>query len=248
MTLSDKLFENRERWLEMFKNDEYDKMIKEITVICHDYLFINDIMPKYDKFSYIMPYDNKVAIEYGIKYINASFVDRFIACQLPKRTHLKEFHEFLEKSEINLIVTLKEKANYFKKEHLEQLIEDNGLFRVEDYKLKNKTIRRVHCYIWEDHSVITPEQMAQLHSYIKKHPSFNDKHKTLIHCYAGVGRTGTMIMYSLLSEIDEMITPEIFVDLLLKLRSCRCYTVQNALQLKFLADIFLNKIGTDISK
>ena len=241
--LKSQLSENRNKWLQNMKDKEYMKVLEEITNICQEYIFNNNILPEYDLWDDLRPYNNDVAEKHGIKYINASFVDRFIACQEPKEEHLDIFYDFLEKSEIELIISLKDELTYFKNIS-SNLIKDNGLFRVEDYKLNNKTIRRINCYIWKDDDIITHKQMEELYKYIKKHPSFNDKHKTLIHCYAGVGRTGTMIMYSLLKEL-ESVDEYIILETLLKLRMMRVQMVGSSEQMKFLIDAFVGEMNVN---
>jgi protein tyrosine phosphatase len=44
---------------------------------------------------------------------------------------------------------------------------------------------------WPDHGVVTPDQFNILLTTYNKYA--NDKSKTLVHCSAGVGRTGTFV-------------------------------------------------------
>lgn len=188
----------------------------------------------------------------------------YIACQYPKEKYIERFVEFIQKSGANLIISLVENGNYLSDEYLirrksvymeNKLVNnmiDNDISSEyaqltiqksagdvflydESYMINNKEIRRIRCVKWNDHGIITIEQMEFLHNYILNMASTN---RMIIHCRAGVGRTGTFIMYEILKKRGKVSAHE-FIKILLVLRSQRPYLVENICQLEFLANLFI---------
>jgi protein tyrosine phosphatase len=188
------------------------------------------------------PYSDEVSKAYSLKeYVNASFVpvakNLFIAAQNPKPGKEDVFLELIVRSNTKLVVSLIENTGYFKEEMLvsRTSIKCNGkeLFYDEMYSIGDRSVRRLRYIGWIDFHIIGLEEMELFHSYFRKFCS----DVVLIHCLAGVGRTGTFIMYDILKSMEE-ITLESFVDVLLELRSRRCHLVTSAEQLGFLMASF----------
>ncbi|AFM98075.1 protein tyrosine phosphatase [Encephalitozoon hellem ATCC 50504] len=189
------------------------------------------------------PYSNEVSEKYEIKeYVNASFIPTsetlFIAAQNPKDEKRDAFIDLLVKSKANLVISLINDPKYFEEEWLQsrKVIKHMGkdLFIDEVYNVRGRSVRRLRYINWVDFSVITQEEMETFHSYfdsIRTDP-------VVVHCIAGVGRTGTFIMYDILKKMKG-ITLDTFVDVFLNLRSKRAHLVTNKAQLEFLKDIFL---------
>jgi protein tyrosine phosphatase len=188
------------------------------------------------------PYSDEVSRVYSLKeYVNASFIptaqNLFIAAQNPKPTKEELFLELIMRSNTKLVVSLIDDAQYFKEEALvsREAIRLDGreLFYDETYDLDGQHVRRLRYMGWIDFSTIGPEEMEAFHSY------FNEIRSgvVLVHCLAGVGRTGTFIMYDILKNMKE-VTLDSFVDVLLELRSRRSLLVTNAEQLGFLLASF----------
>lgn len=176
------------------------------------------------------------------EYVNASFVPTsdtlFIAAQNPKCSKKRAFLELLIKSKVRLVVSLIDDPKYFKEEWLysRKVVKHMGrdLFADEVYDVKGERIRRLRYLNWIDFSIPTLEEIELLHSY------FNDIRSTpvLVHCTAGVGRTGTFIMYDILRRMKSL-TLDLFVEVLIELRSRRAHLVVNEVQLAFLKNVFL---------
>ncbi|KAL6122721.1 Ptpn3 [Nucleospora cyclopteri] len=235
----------RDEVLRDLLESRYDQIIQKLSKIGSKHYHQDESVEIYNRFKMIKVYDTSVSKKYNIPYVHASFVDRFVTCQEPLPKDHSIFQHFIFKSDISLIISLKEDLHYFDKNQLIELIEENEVFKVEKFLIEQKEVVRVMCYIWEDDNIITPDQMDQLYSYISKNfAAFYQKYTTLVHCKAGVGRTGTFLMYSLLFEMSNSgtkITPEIFVDVFLNMRKSRNHLVYNQKQLKFLVDCFLLK-------
>lgn len=237
--LKDILIGKREAIKSRIREDKLDEAIHLVDSLSGAFKLP---VSSYDR-SNCTPYSNEVMKTYGLKqYVNASFVPTaqtlFIAAQNPKYSKREVFLDLLAKSKISLIVSLINDPKYFEEEWLQtrKAIQHMGrdLFIDESYRFGDREIRRLRYINWVDFSVITPEEMECFHSYF-------DKVRTdsvLIHCIAGVGRTGTFIMYDILSKIEHL-TLDLFVDVFISLRSRRAHLVTNKVQLEFLKTIFL---------
>jgi len=95
-----------------------------------------------------------------------------------------------------------------------------------------RIIRQFHFTIWPDHGV--PEYPSQLLHFVRKvmqeDPMKNGP--MMVHCSAGVGRTGTFItLFSQLQRIRGERTVDVF-NFVRAMRYRRCYMVQTAVSLQ----------------
>ena len=203
--------------------------------------------------------DNSVEIQSKNGYINASWINLpsqrfFIATQGPMKSTIEDFWEMCFKYDVKIIIMLcklvennKEKcANYWEQVKDYQIVrikEDiilmPGLI-VRQFNVQNlinkasKTILQFQLETWDDHS-------APIENYDKIITLIDliDKNKTnspiVVHCSAGIGRTGTFIsMYNLyheiLAQIKDIKTQEItfsIMNLVRQLKEMRLYLVEN---------------------
>lgn len=236
--LRSELFANKNKIKKLLQENKFQDILILINNICRQKTIR---MSDYDLYSQITPYDMSVSSYYELEYVNASFIlsndDSYIACQDPKSKYIDLFVKLLKKADFQCILSLNSESEYLKKFEVEssKVIDYLGrpFLRDDLVKLENKTIRRITCLQWKDHSILTSEEMEFLHSYMK---SFDNKLK-IIHCKAGVGRTGTFIMYRALKK-HENVTIDLFIDTLLDIRSQRVHLVEKDVQLQFLYQTF----------
>ena len=200
------------------------------------------------------------------EYINASFVKipndkRFIATQGPIDTSIEDFWQMVFDFKVEMIVMLcslteggsTKCAHYwnedlkmkFKVKVLEEKEYNKYLiirkFNVTNSNAESRTVNQLHFTGWPDHGAPQIEDVYETFSTMitKVNEYFNTP--VIVHCSAGVGRTGTFIsMYSLYYEILEQFdkkktTIEFNVfNLVRKLKERRLFLVENRYQYLFL--------------
>lgn len=99
-----------------------------------------------------------------------------------------------------------------------------------------KNVKRIKFKKWDDFNV--PE-LSHFNVFYNAYRQIEESKKPIIvHCKAGVGRTGTFILYDILkrkNKVDE----HVFIDELINLRKQRNFMVYNNLQLEWLVNVFL---------
>ena len=214
--------------------------------------------------------DNKVPLNNN-NYINASFINipnehSFIATQGPLDNTISDFWEMIIDYNVSVIImlcNLKERnkikcSEYWNKE----LIEKDSLFNLislnlKEYNDKNLIIREIEIQKignweikkvlqlqftgWSDHDV--PNENVVYNTFITLFKTINDKgsNTTVIHCSAGVGRTGTFLSLIILynnilnqkNENSQQISFSIF-GLVRQLKEMRFLLVENERQYIFI--------------
>lgn len=240
-----KIFEmlsfERERLIKLLIARKYKDILAIFNEVCDPFLREKS---EYDKYSNTLPYDKSVSNTLELPYMNVSFVkirdDVYIACQQPKDSYCNLFLDFLKKANSQCVICLISDINYMKKYKpiKSKTIQFEGEDFIKDqfFSIDGFDIRIVCCLSWIDHDVLTVAQMEVLFEYL----SVFDSRLKIIHCKAGVGRTGTLIMFRALKKLQK-VQPEDFIDVLIELRSQRHLLVQSETQLSFLAEYFLHK-------
>ena len=199
--------------------------------------------------------------------INIYQKNYFIATQGPKDTTIDDFWTMIDEQGCKMIVMLcqlqesnKSKcANYWNtaythvvgEEHVNDII-NQWTFRDIGYKLPNsnkeKIVKQMHCTEWKDKDVPDIGNGQVFAQFIEAFECINRNSKgqldnenfpVVVHCSAGVGRTGTFIaMYYLYKEIMELKNGNIIkfsiFNLVRKLKEMRAYLVQTDEQYLFL--------------
>ena len=247
---------------ELFMNLEYHKSYLDI---------FQDSNPHLDRYSDIKPYKhNTLKMSNKSQYINASPINiqgkqnYFISTQGPKPETIEDFWTMVYDYNSNIVVMLcklleggrKKCENYWeaKMKSFEIVIEKEETFDmyvVRTLKLKNlekkdeRIVYQFHFTGWPDHGVpdISNGKVFEIFCEINKKVDELNKGKDpiIVHCSAGVGRTGTFVsMYLLEKEIMKQINDKCdfirfnIFNLVRKIKEMRMYMVQSPPQYEFI--------------
>ena len=205
---------------------------------------------------------NHVNLDSGNKYINASWIHiplpgAFIATQGPIPKTIEDFWIMCCQYDVDIIVMLcklKEKnvekcAKYWdtknmhhfdvkmvKEEYLDKGIDLRKFQLIDVYTKKTiKYVHQIHLTCWEDHTALSTDYFDKIIKIIELVDNNSNKKPVVVHCSAGVGRTGTFIsLYNLYHEIIGQISNEKinFIEfsvfnLVRKIKELRMYMVEN---------------------
>ncbi|VVC45169.1 Fibronectin type III,Protein-tyrosine phosphatase-like,PTP type protein phosphatase,Tyrosine [Cinara cedri] len=220
-----------------------------------------------NRYSNVLPYDyNRVTLKSSENdYINASFIEdskgirKYIACQGPTANTCIDMWQMILDQDVASIVMLcqtieKDKIKcekYFpnSKEKLifGEIIVKNDITivnKVNSFTTRiftlikgdlKKTIRHFQFHDWPDFG--TPNSPSTLGQFCQVVQSKSPMGLIVVHCSAGVGRTGTYIACDmLLRQIQDRIPLNIFKTVL-KLREQRANMVQTQAQYEFVYDL-----------
>ena len=247
---------------EIFMNIEYQKSYLDIFQDSNSHL---------DRYSDIKPYKhNTLKMSNKSQYINASPINvqgkenYFISTQGPKPETIEDFWTMVYDYNSNVIVMLcklleggrKKCENYWeaKMKTFEVIIEKEekfDMYVIRTLKLKNlekkdeRIVYQFHFIGWPDHGVpdISNGKVFEIFCEInKKVDEYNKGNDPIIvHCSAGVGRTGTFVsMYLLEKEIMKQINDKCefikfnIFNLVRKIKEMRMYMVQAPPQYEFI--------------
>ena len=225
------------------------------------------------RYSNIITYkDNRVVLNSTNRYINASWIhiplfNYFIATQGPLPHTIIDFWTMCYEYNVSLIVMLcnlkennvdkcadywhDQKFEHFRIKLLEEKEDQKGIFirKISLFnKLKNKEkiFIQIHLTYWEDHKALDAGYFNKIIRIIKlideaKKKSYNP---CVVHCSAGVGRTGTFIsLYNLYHEIIQQIfitKSEVIVfcimNLVRKMKEMRIFSIENENQFLLIYD------------
>ena len=214
---------------------------------------------------------NKISINNGKRYINASPINigkkekYFISTKGPKPETIEDFWTMVYENNSNVIVMLCNVTeggrikceNYWEKPQMKKFSveiqneEKSKMHTIRTLKLKIKEkneeriINQIHFTAWPDHGIpdISDGKVFQDFCEInQKVDELNNKNNPMIvHCSAGVGRTGTFVsMYLLEKEINEQINAKMeyirfnIFNLVRKIKEMRMYMVQSEVQYEFI--------------
>jgi len=215
----------------------------------------------------IDPYQNDYVNANWIDGTTCDSKKRYVATQGPTENTMYDFWSMVWNTNVSVIVMLTrliesekikchrywpdENDKYFTSDRFEVYLEEdekleNGTMEKRKFKLVDKKtnesrkVTQLQFLAWPDHGVLdSPGTFLTLAEHANQH---NHPHgPILIHCSAGVGRTGTfVVIQNVLEKLleDSKTTPldELYVDIpstLLMLRKQRSYSVQTPDQYVF---------------
>ncbi|XP_076464799.1 receptor-type tyrosine-protein phosphatase alpha-like [Babylonia areolata] len=105
---------------------------------------------------------------------------------------------------------------------------------------EKRQVKQYHYVKWMDHHVPTTTPLVDFWRYIRaRAPRTSTAPPLLVHCSAGVGRTGTYIALDILMDQSEGEEEISVYGTVSNLRNYRCYMVQNKDQYQFLHEAVL---------
>ena len=220
-----------------------------------------------DRYSDILPYKHNCVKLSNKRYINASFIhiptkNNIIATQGPIKETINDFWDMIFEYDCQIIVQLcnwnengKEKSfdytNINKLNYQYDIIYTNLRwrdynFQIQELNIRNKITNKVKIvyhiwfYNWDDHGI--PEIRFCISSFLLMFKIIDKKKNNkpfVVHCSAGVGRTGCFIaMYLLYSELKDKLNEQIIefniFNVVRQLREMRLHCIQNATQFYFI--------------
>jgi len=178
----------------------------------------------------------------GTFYINANYVDNNIITQHPLPQTEGHFWEMISSHNKKIIVMLNNfdgKFQQYWNDSFSSILEENSSFVIRNIG------NIVHCnyYTWEDKSIPNIHSFLEFYYKIERYPGFYDG--IVIHCGAGIGRSGVFaFIYCVMTLLRSGSKYINVYDTLLHLRKQRVRLIQNIEQLKFCIEC-LKKIIKD---
>ena len=223
--------------------------------------------PYEDRYNDILPYQYNYVKLFNQPYINASFIHiptkyNIIATQGPKKETINDFWEMIFECDCKIIVQLcnwiendKEKCcdytNINKINYRYEIKEINFRWRDSNVKIKElkvrnkktkveKNVYHMWFYNWDDHGI--PDIRSSISTFLLMFKIIDKKKNNkpfVVHCSAGVGRTGCFIaMYLLYSQLKDKLNEQIIefniFNTVRQLREMRLHCIQNSTQFYFI--------------
>ena len=251
-------FENEFPYLESVTDDDKFHLVRLIEP--NDLCRYKDIRPYEDNFVPLK--SGKKFINASWIHIPSPYY--FIATQGPLKTTAEDFFEMCKIYDVQLIIMLcdveedgKEKCVKYwdmkglKKYEMTKRAETTYIHKDHDMLLRKLTIRdldekeyigkdidQIQFIGWDDHEGLTYEyfeKILDIINILEQYKKDREEAPIVVHCSAGVGRSGTFIcLYILYHEIMEQIVDKKIIEikfsimnLVRKIKEMRLYSVEN---------------------
>ncbi|XP_078324907.1 receptor-type tyrosine-protein phosphatase alpha-like [Crassostrea virginica] len=196
-------------------------------------------------------------------YINANYIhgvedpDFYVACQGPKASTLSDHWLMIWQENICIVVALtniiengKEKCHQYwpdsdKNSHIGKFVirqqnrKDYSFYCIRYWSVLNRktkeerTVVQFHFREWPDHGAPEHISLITFQAHVRREKS-RMVGKILVHCSAGVGRTGTFLAVDSLLESGRKSGKVNIFDYVKKMRECRMNMVQTETQYVFI--------------
>ncbi|XP_056003192.1 receptor-type tyrosine-protein phosphatase mu-like [Ostrea edulis] len=213
-------------------------------------------------------------------YINANYIEsmdgkrEYIACQGPRENTLIDHWRMIWQKDVQYIVMLTNliegpkvkchqywpseghglDVNPFSVTLLEEKVYACYIIRKMAVRKKrvtgSRTIVQFHYTRWPDHGTPNPLNLVIFHRHFR-HKIEPSQHPMLVHCSAGIGRTGTFIALDVLSRYGDVHHRVNVVEFVKAMRKDRMTMIQNADQYVFLYHAlyeYFRRKGTFVNK
>ncbi|WUR02557.1 hemolysin III-like putative integral membrane protein [Vairimorpha necatrix] len=233
------LLKNKDKFLNLLRKKDYKKLLDKMTRICLPFCkppnkCDRTIFTPY-KTEYIK--NKEILVRGYVNYseisisINNKLPRKYFAASKPKEGNIQGFRDLIKYSDI--VISCIKDINYHKcpKKSTPYKKEEEIIFYDEEYE----DCRILRYENWRDHDIPDEKEFIIFYEYYKN----LNKTRPLVHCLAGVGRTGFFIMYDILH--GEMYSVEEFIEIFIELRAQRNGLVYSEKQLRFLAETFIKQ-------
>lgn len=173
-------------------------------------------------------------------YVNANWItSSMIAAQAPYKGYEQDFWDMIITNKINKIVMLTDidenKCHkYWSEVHISK-IKNKDFYIVRYIQIGTYKLKHYQYLGWQDMQI---PDISNFNLFLEL---FSPKDKLLVHCSAGVGRTGVFcVLFLLMHNNKRPITEEDLRDCILYCRKQREGMVYNSVQYQFCLD-FVNK-------
>jgi len=245
---------NREQLCKQFKETPQDLTNKEYEVAksfanCYKNNFHNILASN----------ESRIKLKLGVTdYINANYIlDKYIATQQPNVYCHCDFWNMIYQEHISAIVNLSGNNDYlntidhiynsFKielgdityKEH----VQIRNITMIDKESGKIKQLYHITMPQWPDFGVPNEDDFLKNLNAINLIEHNTKDKKMVVHCRAGVGRTGTFIMIHYLCQQFKKNNYPHVIEILKAMRANRIGMVQDKSQFLFILDVILKKLN-----
>lgn len=231
---------------------EFAKIPQDLTLKQYN---IAKLFDEKNNFSNVLSSDETRVMLSDDTYINANFIlDQYIATQQPNVNTIDDFWQMVYETNCNLIINLCGDNNYipekpheeYRKVNIETIsFVDKENIQIRKINVINNTKSKIIYHItfkkWKDFDIPTEKDMKRLLMLVN---TLEDKLDTncrmIVHCRAGIGRTGTFIMIHHILKKYKNNEPVNFLDIVKEMRKARTGMVQTKKQFAFVKQ-FVNQ-------
>jgi protein tyrosine phosphatase len=187
-------------------------------------------------------------------YINASFVLDYIATQQPNGHTIPDFWKMIYQNKCPIVINLTDNTNYLDFEDKQNY--GNIIVSISDQEVSKGFIKTVllmegdvgrlnvfHITFlkWEDFGVPKKKYLVKLLDLVNLVDS--KVGQIVVHCRAGVGRTGTFILiHYMLQKFKEGIYLDP-IEVVIKMRQARSGMIQGQIQFEFAISVLLDYLN-----